>query len=182
MGRLMGMVGWIFPYYCMVPSFFIGCHFLCCRSDFLVLRGRFSLFAVGIPLFAGCIFLFAVFPFPFVPVFMPAVCCFTACMAFLPDVGVDFCLCVAADTQRFVKYFTVLGKKVGKIFGIGGKNALSLHPLSEGGTPAGKDGGEGVRLEGRGGAGQERERGISLSFSSSEKSLKKYAERFGGNG
>ena len=25
-------------------------------------------------------------------------------------------------------------------------------------------------------------RGISLSFSSSEKSLKKYAERFGGNG
>ena len=149
MGRLMGMVGWIFPYYCMVPSFFIGCHFLCCRSDFLVLRGRFSLFAVGIPLFAGCIFLFAVFPFPFVPVFMPAVCCFTACMAFLPDVGVDFCLCVAADTQRFVKYFTVLGKKVGKIFGIGGKNALSLHPLSEGGTPAGKDGGEGVRLEGR---------------------------------
>ena len=143
MGRLMGMVGWIFPYYCMVPSFFIGCHFFCCRSDFLVLRGRFSLFAVGIPLFAGCIFLFAVFPFPFVPVFMPAVCCFAACMAFLPDVGVDFCLCVFVDIQHFVKYFTVLGKKVGKIFGIGWKNALSLHPLSEGGAPAGKDGGEG---------------------------------------
>ena len=38
-----------------------------------------------------------------------------------------------------------------KIFGIGGKNALSLHPLSEGGTPAGKDGGEGARFEGRSG-------------------------------
>ena len=62
-----------------------------------------------------------------------------------------------------------------KIFGIGGKNALSLHPLSEGGTPAGKDGGEGARLEGRRG---ERGRvgegtGISLSFSSSEKKFEK---------
>ena len=64
-------------------------------------------------------------------------------MAFLPDVGVDFCLCVFVDIQHFVKYFTVLGKKVGKIFGIGWKNALSLHPLSEGGAPAVRDGGEG---------------------------------------
>ena len=83
------------------------------------------------------------FSFPIVPVFMPAVCCFVPCMAFLPDVGVDFCLCVAADTQCFVKYFTVLGKKESKIFGIRGKNALSLHPLSEGGAPAGRDGEEG---------------------------------------
>ena len=42
-----------------------------------------------------------------------------------------------------------MGKKVSKIFGIGGKNALSLHPLSEGGTPAGKEGGEGASREGR---------------------------------
>ena len=119
MGRLMGMVGWIFPYYCMVPSFFIGCHFLCCRSDFLVLRGRFSLFAVDVPLFAGCIFLLPFFPSFFVPVFMPVVCCFVPCMASLPDVGVDFCLCAAVDSQCFVKYFTFLGKKVSKIFGIG---------------------------------------------------------------
>ena len=40
---------------------------------------------------------------------------------------------------------------------------------------AGKEG-EGREAE------RERGRGISLSFSSSEKSLKKYAERFGGNG
>ena len=40
---------------------------------------------------------------------------------------------------------------------------------------AGKEG-EGREAE------RERERGISLSFSSSEKILKKYAERFGGNG
>ena len=71
---------------------------------------------------------------------------------------------------------------MGKIFGIGGKNALSLHPLSEGGAPAGRDGEEGrAGKEGEGReAERERERGISLSFSSSEKSLKKYAERFGG--
>ena len=60
-----------------------------------------------------------------------------------------FSPCISIDTQHFVKYFTILGKKVFKIFGIGGQNALSLHPLSEGGTPAGKDGGEGARLEGR---------------------------------
>ena len=36
-----------------------------------------------------------------------------------------------------------------KIFGIGQENALSLHPLSEGGTPAGKEGGEGASREGR---------------------------------
>ena len=65
--------------------------------------------------------------------------------------GQAFSPCISIDTQRFVKYFTFLGKKVLKIFGIGGKNALSLHPLSEGGTPAGKDGGEGARLEGRAG-------------------------------
>ena len=69
-----------------------------------------------------------------------------------------------------------------KIFGIGGKNALSLHPLSEGGAPAVRDGEEGGSEEA--GVGQESGRGsgrgISLSFSSSGKSLKKYAERFGG--
>ena len=67
-----------------------------------------------------------------------------------------FSPCISIDTQRFVKYFTILCKKVPKIFGIGGQNALSLHPLSEGGTPAGKDGGGGVRLEGRRGEGQGR--------------------------
>ena len=42
---------------------------------------------------------------------------------------------------------------MGKIFGIGGKNALSLHPLSEGGAPAVRDGGEGGSEEA--GVGQE---------------------------
>ena len=180
----MGMVGWIFLYYCVVPSFFIGCHSLCCRSDFLVLRGRFSLFAVGIPLFAGCIFLFAVFPFPFVPVFMPAVCCFAACMAFLPDVGVDFCLCVAADTQCFVKYFTFWAKKCPKYLELVERMRYLCTRFRKGAPRQGRKEGKGrgwKEGEGRE-AERERERGISLSFSSSEKSLKKYAERFGGNG
>ena len=65
-----------------------------------------------------------------------------------------FSPCISIDTQHFVKYFTILGKKVSKIFGIGGKNALSLHPLSEGGTPAVRDGGEGASREGGAGVGE----------------------------
>ena len=175
---------WCLPYLLDAISFVVGRISLFCGADFPFLRSVF-LFLRSVFLFLQAVFSFLpFFPFPFVPVFMPAVCCFAACMAFLPDVGVDFCLCVFVDIQHFVKYFTVLGKKVSKIFGIGGKNALSLHPLSEGGAPAGKDGGEGrAGKEGEGReAERERERGISLSFSSSEKSLKKYAERFGGNG
>ena len=127
---------WCLPYLLDAISFVVGRISLFCGADFPFLRSVF--------LFLQAVFSFLpFFPFPFVPVFMPAVCCFAACMAFLPDVGVDFCLCVFVDIQHFVKYFTVLGKKVGKIFGIGWKNALSLHPLSEGGAPAGKDGGEG---------------------------------------
>ena len=60
--------------------------------------------------------------------------------------------------------------------------AIFAPAFRKGGAPAGRDGEEGGSEEA--GVGQESGRGsgrgISLSFSSSGKSLKKYAERFGG--
>ena len=103
---------WCLPFLLDAISFVVGRISLFCGADFPFLRSMF--------LFLQAVFSFLpFFSFPFVPVFMPAVCCFVPCMDFLPDVGVDFCLCAAADTQCFVKYFTVLGKKESKIFGIG---------------------------------------------------------------
>ena len=173
MERLMGMVGWIFS-------------ILLCGA-FLFYWMPFLLLSVGFPCFAGLIFpfcgrysSFCRLYFPFCRFSLPFCACFYACSLLFCGLHGFFAGCrrgflpvCVCWYPTFCKIFYVFGQKSGQNIWNWVEECAIFAPAFGRGRP----GGEGWRRRGGEEVGVE-----SLSFSSSEKSLKKYAERFGGDG